>query len=171
MSPWLIYTGLTIAYIVILVLYFLRRSKTHEQELAKFLETAKDQLELHKKEVSDEAAIKITKALEVVKKVEAVAAQFEEQAQTEYNQIVEDAKTERRDILAQAKAEVADFYTQADAEIEQYKAERMREIERNLVKLVISITQKVVEIGLTPEQHEKIIMNALEEVKKSKSRL
>lgn len=73
--------------------------------------------------------------------------------------------------MAQAKTEVADFYTQADAEIEQYKAERMREVERNLVKLIISITQKVVEVSLTPEQHEKIIMNALNEVKQSKSRI
>ena len=171
MSPWLIYTGLTVAYIIVLVLYFLRRSKTHEQELGKFLETAKDQLEMHKKEVSDEAAIKITKALEVVKKVEQVASQFETQAQQEYDQIVEDAKIERREILAQAKSEVADFYTQADAEIEQYKAERMREVERNLVKLIIAITQKVVEVGLTPEQHEQIIMKALEEVKRSKARI
>ncbi len=171
MSPWLIYTGLTVAYIVILVLYFLRRSKTHEQELAAFLDTAKEQLESHKKEVSDEAAQKITKALEVVKKVETVASQFDIQAHEEYNQIIEDAKVERREILAQAKTEVADFYTQADAEIEQYKAERMREVERNLVKLIIAITQKVVEVGLTPEQHEKIIMNALEEVKRNKSRI
>jgi flagellar biosynthesis/type III secretory pathway protein FliH len=40
-----------------------------------------------------------------------------------------------------------------------------------LVKLIISITQKVVEVSLTPEQHEKIIMNALNEVKQSKSRI
>ncbi len=171
MSPWLIYTGLTVAYIIILVLYFLRRSKTHEQELSSFLESAKDQLEAHKKEASQEASIKISQALEVVKKVQKIAEEFETQAQAEYNQIVDDAKSERRDILAQAKTEVADFYTQADAEIEQYKAERMREVERNLVKLIISITQKVVEVSLTPEQHEKIIMNALNEVKQSKSRI
>jgi flagellar biosynthesis/type III secretory pathway protein FliH len=47
----------------------------------------------------------------------------------------------------------------------------MREIERNLVKLVVSITQKVVDVSLKPSDHEKIIFEALDEVKKSKSRL
>lgn len=171
MSPWLIYTGLTITYIIVLVLYFLRRSKTHEQELAKFLDTAKDQLETHKLQTQEEAAIKINKALEVVKKVQRVSEEFEKQAQTEYDQIIEDAKSERRDILAQAKTEVTEYYAKADEEIETYKAERMREVERNLVKLIISITQKVVEVSLTSEQHEQIIHKALDEVKQNKSRL
>ncbi len=171
MSPWLIYTGLTVAYIIILVLYFLRRSKTHEQELSTFLSTAKDQLETHKKQASQEAAVKINQALEVVKKVQRVAKDFETSAQEEYNQIVEDAKAERREIIAQAKTEIAELYTTADAELEQYKADRMREVERNLVKLVISITQKVVGVGLKPSDHEKIILEALDEVKKSKSRI
>lgn len=171
MSPWLIYTGLTVAYIIILVLYFLRRSKTHEQELAKFLETAKSQLESHKKQANDEAQVKISKALQVVKKVEQAAKDFETQAQTEYERIIEDGKAERRDLLAQAKAEVTELYKQADVEIEEYKAERMREVERNLVKLIIAITQKVVEVTLTPEDHQKIIEKALEEVKQNKSRL
>jgi len=171
MSPWLIYTGLTIVYIIILVMYFLRRSKTHEQELAKFLETAKDQLEFHKSQASQEATAKIAKALEVVKKVESVALEFEKQAHDEYTQIIEDAKVERRDILAQAKTEVAELYKKADVEIETYKAERMREVERNLVKLIISITQKVVEVSLTPEDHERVIKKALDEVKQNKARL
>ena len=171
MSPWLIYTGLTVLYIIILVLYFLRRSKTHEQELVSFLDTAKDQLEMHKKQANESAAIKITQALTVVKKVEKVAQEFEAQAEEEYNHIIEDAKTERREILAQAKAETADLYKKADVEIEEYKAERMREIERSLVKLIIAITQKVVEVSLTPENHEQIIHKALEEFKQNKSRL
>lgn len=171
MSPWLIYTGLTVTYIIVLVLYFLRRSKTHEKELAHFLETAKDQLETHKSQTNKEAQAKIAKALEVVKKVELVAKEFETQAQEEYNKIIEDAKIERRDILSQAKAEVAEFYKEADAEIEAYKADRMREIERNLVKLTIAITQKVVEVSLTPQDHQAIINKALEEVKQNKSRL
>jgi F-type H+-transporting ATPase subunit b len=171
MSPWLIYTILTVAYIVILVLYFLRRSKTHEQELGKFLDTAKEQLEAHKREADAEAAAKVAKAMEVVKKVQAVSEEFEKNAQAEYDQIIEDAKAERHDILAQAKTDVAEYYAKADEEIETYKAERMREVERNLVKLIISITQKVVEVSLNPEQHQDIIKKALDEVKQNKARL
>lgn len=171
MPPWLIYTGITVAYLIILVLYFLRRSKTHERELTTFLATAKDQLESHKQQVNQEAAVKISQALEVIKKVQKAAGEFEKNAQAEYNQIIEDAKTERKEILSQAKQEVADYYAQADTELEQYKTERMREVERNLVKLIISITQKVVDISLTQDHHEKIIKDALEEVKKNKSRV
>jgi F0F1-type ATP synthase membrane subunit b/b' len=171
MSPWLIYTGLTVAYIIILVLYFLRRSKTHEQELSRFLDTAKDQLEMHKKQANQEAGIKINQALSVVKKVQKVALDFEKQAETEYSAIIEDAKKERRELLAQAKNDVADFYTKADTEIEEYKAERMREIERSLVKLIMAITQKVVEVSLKPHEHEEIIFKSLEEFKKNKARL
>ncbi len=171
MSPWLIYTGLTVAYIIILVLYFLRRSKTHEHELSQFLATAKDQLESHKQETNALAQEKVNQALEVVKKVQKVAQEFEKNAQAEYDQIIEDAKTEKKEILSQAKTEIAELYANADEELEAYKAERMREIERNLVKLVISITQKVVDVSLKPSDHEKIITDALEEVKKSRSRL
>lgn len=171
MSPWIIYTGLTVTYIIVLVLYFLRRSKTHEKELSQFLATAKDQLEMHKQQASAEAAAKINQALEVVKRVQKVALEFEKNAQEEYNQIVEDAKNERKEILAQAKTEIAELYANADTELEEYKAERMREIERNLVKLVVSITQKVVGVSLKPADHEKIIFEALDEVKKSKLRV
>ena len=171
MSPWFIYTGLTVVYIIILVLYFLRRSKTHEQELANFLDTAKDQLEMHKTQANQEAGLKITQALSVVKKVQKVALDFEKQAEEEYNAIVEDAKKERREILSQAKVDVADFYTKADVEIEEYKAQRMREIERSLVKLIMAITQKVVEVSLKPQDHEQIIIKSLEEFKKNKARL
>lgn len=169
-SSWLIFTGITIAYIIILVIYFIRRSKSHEAELKKFLDMAQNQLETHKKQTTTEANVKVNQALELVKQVQIAATQFETQAQEDYEQIIKDAKEERRQILADTKAEVEDSFKKADLELEQYKAERHQEIERNLVKLVIAVSEKVAQLHLTPKAHEEIIFKALEEVKLKKSR-
>jgi flagellar biosynthesis/type III secretory pathway protein FliH len=169
-NSWLIFTGLTVIYIIILVVYFVRRSKTHEQELSKFLEMAQTQLESHKQQASVEANQKIAKAMAVVKKVQHAAQAFEKEAQTEYAQIIDDAKNERRELIAKAKAEIETLFKQADRELEEYKLERHREIERNLVKLVSAVTQKVVQMSLDEKSHQEIIFKAYEEIKEKHTR-
>jgi F0F1-type ATP synthase membrane subunit b/b' len=167
---WLVYTGLTIVYIIILVIYFIRRSKSHEQELTQFLNVAQQQLEQYKLQVSQKADQQVTKAMSVVKKVQQAAANFEQQAQSEYEQIIEDAKTERREILAKTKAEVEQLFKQAEQEREEYRANRQQEIEKSLVKLVVTVTEKVVQQSLSPVQHKEIIYKALEEIKQKQLR-
>jgi len=167
---WLIYTGLTVAYIVILVLYFLRRSKTHEQELEKFLELAQSQLEDHKSKADQKAQQKTAAAMAVVKKVQQATLKFEQQAQAEYDAIIEDAQQERRELLAKTKTEVDQLFKQADKELEDYRLARQQEIERNLIKLVIAVTEKVVEVSLSPTQHKQIILKSLDEVKQKQAR-
>lgn len=169
-SLWIIFTLITVAYIIILVLYFLRRSKTHEKELKNFLDLAQQELDKHKTIASEEANLKVTKAIAVVKKVQQAAQTFEEQAQKEYNDIIEDAKAERREILAKTKAEVEELFKKADVELEQYSAARHQEIERNLVKLVVAVSEKVVEVSLTPKEHEEIIYKSLEEIKQQRAK-
>jgi F0F1-type ATP synthase membrane subunit b/b' len=153
-----------------LVIYFIRRSKSHEAELKEFLRLAQHQLETHKKEASTDANQKVAQAMALVKQVQAASQAFEEQAQKEYQEIIEDAKNERRELLAQAKAEIEELYHKADQELAIYQAERHEEIEKNLVKLVIAVSEKVAEIKLTPKEHEDIINKALEDVKLKKSR-
>lgn len=169
-STWIIYTILTVLYIVVLVIYFLRRTRIHEKELVKFLETAKLQLETHKEEAQAEANQKVAKAVAVVKKVQEVAETFEKEAKGEYDQILEDAKAEKREIIASARTEIEELFKKAEKDLETYRLERHREIEKNLVKLVIAVTERVVEIGLTEKQHADIIGKALEEVKQKKTR-
>ena len=164
-KSWLIYTILTIIYIIILVIYFLRRSKSHEKELTNFLELAQQQLETHKQQADKTAQQKVTAAMTVVKKVQQAALTFESQAQREYDQILEDAQQERREIIAKAKTEVEQLFKQADQELTEYKSTRQQEVEKNLVKLVIAVTEKVVEVSLSPTQHKDIIFKALEEIK------
>ena len=46
----------------------------------------------------------------------------------------------------------------------------LRSLEQNLVKLVVAVTEKVVETTLNPRQHQEIIKKALEEIKQNKAR-
>lgn len=160
----------TVIYVVLILLYFLRRTKSHEDELTKFLSTAKDQVELHKQEATRQANVKVTKAMQVVQKVQAAAAAFEEKAQEEYEQIIDDAKAERREIIASAKSEVEDLFKEAEVELEEYRQHRQQEIEKNLIRMVTAISQRVVEMSLDKGAHKDLIKKALEEVKAKKSR-
>lgn len=168
-SLWIIYI-LVVLYIIVLVVYFLRRSKSHEKELTGFLTTAKQQVELHKKQAAATANIKVAKAMHVVKKVKEAASAFEQQAHEEYNQIISQAKEEKKAILEQAKKEVEEVFLEAEEELEDYRQQRYKEIEKNLVKMVVSVSEKVVESNLSLEQHKQLIYKALEEVKSNKAR-
>lgn len=171
MNRTFIIAGLfTVIYIVLILVYFLRRSKSHEQELTKFLQTAKDQVELHKQEATRQANAKVSKAMEVVQKVQQATAAFEEKAQQEYEQIIEDAKAEKREILAAAKSEVEDLFKEAEIELEEYRQHRKQEIEKNLIRMVTAVTQRVVEMSLDETKHVELIKKALDEVKTKKSR-
>lgn len=168
-SIWIIY-AITIVYIVVLVMYFIRRSKNHEKELDKFLSSAKMQVERHKVLATKRANEKVVKAVEIIKKVQKAAEDFETKAQSEYEQIIQDAKEERREIIASAKGEIEKLFSQAEEELGTYRVERQREIEKNLIKLVIAVTEKVVEMKLDPITHKQLIVRALKEVKSKKDK-
>lgn len=169
-NSWIIFTLITVAYIVILVIYFIRRSKSHEEELKHFLKLAQKELDAHKEQAASQANQKVSKAIAVVKKVQQAAQVFEEQAQKEYQEIIDDAKAERREILSKTKAEIEDLFRKADQELAEYKAARHQEVEKNLVKLVIAVSEKVAEMKLTPKEHQDLIFKALEDVKQKRSR-
>lgn len=160
----------TLIYIVLILVYFLRRSKSHEEELTNFLTTAKDQVELHKKEATRQANTKVTYAMDVVKKVQMAASAFEQKAQGEYEQIIQEAKLQKKEILAEAKEEVEELFNQAEYELEEYRQHRQQEIEKNLVKMVTAVSQRVVEISLDDEKHRQLIYKALDEIKTKKTR-
>lgn len=169
-TTWIIYTTITIIYIVILVIYFLKRSKNHEKELKEFLDLAQQQLDEHKQITSSKADQKVSQALLVVKQVQQAARAFEDEVQKEYQQIIEDAKAEKRELLAKTKSEIEEIFKQADKDLKEYQASRHEEIERNLVKLVVSVTEKVVDQSLEPKKHEDIINKSIKEIMQDRAR-
>jgi len=171
MNKTFIFAGVfTVIYIVLILIYFLRRSRSHEKELTSFLQTAKDQVELHKKEATRQANEKVTKAMEVVQKVQEATSAFESKAQQEYEQIIEEAKAQKRELLSEAKEEVEELFEQAEVELEEYRQHRQQEIEKNLIKMVNAVTQRVVELSLDEKKHQELIKKALDEVKSKRSR-
>lgn len=160
----------TLIYIVLILVYFLRRSKSHEEELTNFLTTAKDQVELHKQEAARQANVKVTHAMQVVQKVQQAASVFEQNAQKEFEAIIQEAKLQRKQILDEAKEEVEELFEQAEQELEEYRAHRQQEIEKNLVRMVCSVSQRVVEMSLDEDKHRQLIFKALDEIKTKKMR-
>lgn len=162
--------GFTLVYLILVLVYFLRRSKSHEDELTKFLNTAKSQVEAHKQAASKDADYKVAQAMEVVKKVQQAAAVFETNAKKEYQQVIQDAQAQRREMLSETKAEIEELFEQAEVELEEYRQHRQQEIEKNLVRMVCAVTERVVERSLDENAHKDIIYQTLEEVKTKKSR-
>jgi F-type H+-transporting ATPase subunit b len=167
----LVYTITTIFYIAILFLFFWRRQKKQDKQLTEFLEEAKRQLELHKKEAQSQAYQKVHKAFDLIKRLQRIAENLEEQAKEEYEQILNDAKAEKKEIIADARKAALEISQSAEKELEEYKQKRKSEIEKNLVKLVMSVTEKVVERSLDYETHVDLINDAIEEVGQQKERL
>jgi len=166
-----IYTVTTIVYIGLLFYFFWRRNRKQEEQLNAFLKEAKEKLELHRKEAKVQASGKVAKAFELIKRLQGVAEDLEGQVQTEYEKVLEEAQVQKKDIIAEARRQAKDILEGADGELVQYKEERKREIEKNLVKLVMSVTEKVVGRGLTREDQIDLIREAVEEVKKEKGYL
>lgn len=54
----------------------------------------------------------------------------------------------------------------AQAEIEKYKAERMHQVDESAVKLISEVTRKVLGKSISLDEHEKLVMRALEEAKR-----
>jgi len=166
-----IYTATVIIYIAIMFFFFWRRNKKQEEQLNAFLKEAKEKLDLHKKEAKVQASGKVAKAFELIKRLQGVAEDLEGQVQTEYEKIIEEAHLQKKEIIAEARKQAKEVLEGADGELVAYKEERKREIEKNLVKLVMSVTEKVVGRGLTREDQIDLIREAVEEVKKEKGHL
>ena len=134
------------------------------------MESAKGQVDLHKKAADKQAQEKVAKAMFVVKKVQDVASVFEEHSKEEYERIIQAAKAKEKEILSEAKLEAKKIVQDADGDLDEFKIERMQEVERNMVKMVMAVTEKVLEQSLTTRQHKELIYQALDEIKTKKSR-
>lgn len=170
-TSWLIAGIILVVNTILLVWLFSRKSKEQEEELNKLLNDAKAALQKHKEIANSQANIKVQKAFTLIRRLQSIAADLEGHVQIEYEEIINDAKKTRKEIISQAKKEAEKIIHSADAELEEYKQARRQEIEKNLVKLIISVTEKVVGKTLTYDDHIDLIQEALNDVKKRKERI
>jgi F-type H+-transporting ATPase subunit b len=170
-DPKIVYTVTTILYIITLFVFFWRRQKKQEKELEEFLNEAKDSLALHKQEANVKASKKVYKAFDLIKRLQTIAENLEQQAKAEYEQIIEDAQAEKREIMDSARKQASEITSSAEGDLDEYKQKRQQEIEKHLVKLVMSVTEKVVQRSLDYDTHIDLINEAIEEVEEHKERL
>ncbi|NMB56910.1 hypothetical protein GYA19_03170 [Candidatus Beckwithbacteria bacterium] len=171
MSSWQIYTIAFIINLLILYIIFWRYSKKQEKNLEEFLASSKDQLLKHKEEAHAQASIKVNKAFSLIKRLQNVSKDLEENVQNEYEEIIAQAEDEKQKIIEKAEQKAQEILDSADAELEQYKEERKEEVEKQMARLVMEVTEKVIEKTFDYQDHLEMIEQALEEVKQSQSRL
>ena len=170
-NPWLIYT---IAFIIIAGIMFVlvwRYVRRLDKQLDQFLQDSKNQLMTHKQAAKNEASQKVYRAFNLIRKLQSIAEDLEKHVQDEYQVIIKQAHEEKEQILDDARKKAQQITQSAEDELGQYKEQRQQEIEKNLVKLVIDVTEKVVERTLSYEDHVELIQEALDEVKQKKERI
>lgn len=57
-------------------------------------------------------------------------------------------------------------YLEVEKEVEEYKKQRMKQVDDSLILILENIARKVLAKEITPEEHEKLVMKALQEAKK-----
>ncbi len=168
---WLIYTAITAVYILLLVVFFWRRTRIHEQELEKFLQQSKLQLDLHKQSVHKRQHQKISKVMAAMSIMQQVAVEMDKEIAAQYQKTIEDARAEAELIIKKSRDEAETIRMHATHDLDDYRKERLHEVEADLVKLVINVTEKVMGTTLSRQDHVDLIYKSLEEVKSQKIKM
>jgi len=68
--------------------------------------------------------------------------------------------------MEEAKRLVTEAYQKAEAEVEEYRNERLRNIDESIVMILKEVARKVLAKEISQEEHEKLVLKALEEAKR-----
>jgi len=66
----------------------------------------------------------------------------------------------------EAKGVVVLAYQKAESEVEKYKLARLRQVDESIVMILKEVARKVLSKEINMEEHEKLVMKALEEAKR-----
>lgn len=91
-----------------------------------------------------------------------LSQQIMSEMQTFHNGIVEKVASIEQELTRA----VGEDYKKVQAELDAYKAQAMKRVDENAVSLVEATTKKVLGKALSKSDHEKLVMEALEEAKK-----
>lgn len=168
---WLTYTILTVMYIIVLILYFWRRSIRHEHEVTEVLEQAKKQLDTHRQRIHQQGTYRLTKMMQILSMFQKIAVDFETAIKEEHDKMISKAQDQSKKLIDEAKVEADKIRADVNQNLDGYRQQRQQEIEADLVKLVVSVTEKVVQQRLLYQDHINLIHQALEEVKHQKQKM
>ena len=89
---------------------------------------------------------------------------YSEKQVAEYKEIIEKETATSQKLLEQ---KTADEYKKIEEELKAFRQEKMKNIEENLHRIVKEVTETAIGKGLTLDDRENLVMEALEEAKKS----
>lgn len=69
--------------------------------------------------------------------------------------------------LEEAKKTISEAYKNAEDEVEKYKNRRLKEVDDSIIDILQEIARKVLLREINQEEHEKLVMRALEEAKRN----
>lgn len=73
-----------------------------------------------------------------------------------------------KDIVSMLKQRADEDYSKVKQELEEYKKERLKEIDENIYELLLSVSKETIGKTLSLEDHQELIIKALEDAKKEK---
>lgn len=73
-----------------------------------------------------------------------------------------------KDIVSMLKQKAEEDYSKVKKELEEYKGERLKKIDENIYNLLLDVSKETIGKALTFEDHQELILEALDKAKKEK---
>ena len=139
-----------------------------EKALEEFEKEQEALLQKTSQEVFEKYKIKLDevndKNINIVSNTSKGIEEYANKQVTEYKEIIEKETLTSQKILEQKTEEE---YKKIEEELKAYKEEKLKRIEENLYRIVKEVTETAIGRGLNLEDRENLVMEALEEAKKS----
>lgn len=103
---------------------------------------------------------------EVIKILQTVPNDIKSQFSQELKGVESMISNELQKVEENAKSVVVNAYRSAEAEVQSYKKERLKQVEGSIVMILQDIAKRVLMKEINTDEHEKLVMKALEEAKR-----
>jgi vacuolar-type H+-ATPase subunit H len=103
---------------------------------------------------------------QILKMIRTIPEDTKKSLLTEINTIRSRMEEEVNKATQEAKSLVTGAYKRAEIEVDEYKNERMRQIDESIVMILKEVARKVLAKEISQEEHEKLVIKALEEAKR-----
>ena len=105
---------------------------------------------------------------EVNKMIQNVSPDIKSQLAHEMDSLRDVFSKQLTESQKELKEQVLGLYKTAEEEVRNYKVERMAQVEKTILEIIEEVTMNVVGKQITSDEHEKLVMKALEEAKRQK---
>lgn len=102
---------------------------------------------------------------EAVRMISGIPDQVKSEVVVRIDKFTSGVESELLNAQKSIQAAVKDSYQKAEKEVENYKLERLKQVDDSIMKMVEDVSRKVLAKEITSDEHEKLVMKALEKAK------